>query len=247
MSNAIWKISRTRLLVKAALGLFAIGLAITSGTVYYISNPANEQLPVPPPLKIQNTPLSSTYLSNAKYATDYQALKENFEEQIYRSYCGVASSVTVLKALNIEVSQREYFNKSVSQVRSSMRTFFTGMPLNDLSGLLEAHGAEVVTYYGSQVTLNEFRQIIMKNLSNPNDFALVNYARGALGQKPGGHISPLAAYDENLDKVLVMDVASFKYPPVWIPVNLLFKSISTIDSETGLSRGLVAVRIPGKM
>jgi len=34
----------------------------------------------------------------------------------------------------------------------------------------------------------------------------VNYKRSAIGQKGGGHISPLGAYDEISDSFLVLDV-----------------------------------------
>jgi len=38
------------------------------------------------------------------------------------------------------------------------------------------------------------------------DLAIVNYKRSAIGQKGGGHISPLGAYDEISDSFLVLDV-----------------------------------------
>lgn len=246
MDSITQKKSRIRLLFRAALGLFVFGGMAITGAVYYISNPTNEQLSVVSPLTAQSSPLSSVYLSSAEYAADYKELTEGFKTQIYRSYCGVASSVTVLNALDIRVNQRDFFSESASQTRSLLRTFLTGMPLRDLSGLLEAHGAEVETYYGSQITLTEFRQILQQNLANPNDFVIVNYSRETVGQKPGGHISPIAAYDRAQDQALVLDVASFKYPPVWIPLGVLFDSINTIDSETGRSRGLVTVRKPEK-
>jgi hypothetical protein len=44
----------------------------------------------------------------------------------------------------------------------------------------------------------------------------VNYQRGALGQKESGHISPLAAYNAASDRFLILDVAAYKYPPVWV-------------------------------
>ena len=47
-------------------------------------------------------------------------------------------------------------------------------------------------------------------------FVIVNYLRKALGEQTGGHISPLAAYDGKADRFLILDVARYKYPPVWV-------------------------------
>ena len=44
----------------------------------------------------------------------------------------------------------------------------------------------------------------------------MNYLRKAIGQERGGHISPLAAYDAKSDRFLILDVARYKYPPVWV-------------------------------
>jgi hypothetical protein len=43
---------------------------------------------------------------------------------------------------------------------------------------------------------------------------IVNYLRKAIGQEKGGHISPLAAYDAETDRFLILDVSRYKYPPV---------------------------------
>ena len=50
-----------------------------------------------------------------------------------------------------------------------------------------------------------------------------------------------AAYDGDADKVLVLDTARHKYPPTWVPVELLFIAMSTLDSSSGKTRGFVEV------
>ena len=39
----------------------------------------------------------------------------------------------------------------------------------------------------------------------------------------------MGAYSKDLDALLVMDVAKYKYPHVWIPVVLLYKSLQSWD------------------
>jgi hypothetical protein len=83
--------------------------------------------------------------------------------------------------------------------------------------------------------------VVQRNLADPDDFLLVNYERGVLGQGSVGHISPLAAYDLETDRVLIMDTASYKYPPTWVPLPMLYEAMKTTDTATGRLRGYVAV------
>jgi len=57
----------------------------------------------------------------------------------------------------------------------------------------------------------------------------VNFLRSSVGQVGGGHWSPVGSYSDKEDAFLVLDVAKFKYPPVWIPSDRLFDAMSTTD------------------
>ena len=79
-------------------------------------------------------------------------------------------------------------------------------------------------------------------LSRENHFVIVNYHRKALGQEWGGHISPLAAYDEKADRFLILDVARYKYPPVWVTTSDLFDAMNTPDPDNeNKARGYVLI------
>ena len=70
--------------------------------------------------------------------------------------------------------------------------------------------------------------------------------RTALGQEKYGHISPLAAYDAKADRFLILDVARYKYPPVWVKTSDLFDAMNTPDpSNGGKTRGYVVVAKSG--
>ena len=62
---------------------------------------------------------------------------------------------------------------------------------------------------------------------------IVNYLRKALGEQKGGHISPLAAYDAKTDRFLILDVARYKYPPVWVKTADMFAAMNTPDAANG--------------
>jgi hypothetical protein len=41
--------------------------------------------------------------------------------------------------------------------------------------------------------------------------------------------------------VLVMDVARYKYPPLWVSVKELYAGALSVDAVSGRSRGLVII------
>jgi hypothetical protein len=115
------------------------------------------------------------------------------------------------------------------------------MTLAQLGGLLTSHGAKVKVYHGSDVDLNQFRFLLVQNLSARGNFAIINYLRKSIGQERGGHISPIAAYNQATDRFLILDVSRYKYPPVWVKAVDLWQAIRTIDSDSGKTRGFVLV------
>ena len=88
----------------------------------------------------------------------------------------------------------------------------------------------------------DFRAAARDYLSSKDHFVLVNYLRKAIGQQIGGHISPLAAYDANADRFLILDVARYKYPPVWVKASDLFDAMNTTDAvNDNMTRGYILV------
>jgi hypothetical protein len=71
---------------------------------------------------------------------------------------------------------------------------------------------------------------------------VVNYHRPAVGQAGGGHIAPIAAFHGPSDRVLILDVARYRYPSVWVPVGDLWQAIRAVDASSGRSRGVLLVR-----
>lgn len=75
-------------------------------------------------------------------------------------------------------------------------------------------------------------------------FLIVSYARSTFQQTGSGHFSPIGAYLENRDLVLILDTARFKYPPHWVPLELLFEAMGEIDPGTGSPRGFLTLKAP---
>lgn len=210
------------------------------------------------PLSPQLIPFSSSdgeqLLIESKARQDYFLLSNQFVTQVNQAYCGVASSVMVLNALGVAApesaqykpfhlfTQENFFDRAeTKKVVSPELVSQRGMTLAQLGDLLTSHGAKVQVYYGSDVNLDRFRSLLLQNLSKRDNFAIVNYLRKTIGQERGGHISPIAAYNQRTDRFLILDVSRYKYPPVWVKAVDLWQAIKTMDSDAGKSRGFVLV------
>ena len=190
---------------------------------------------------------------------DYGPLAEQFLTQANLAYCGVASAAMVLNSLAVPAPAvpgygryRFWTQENVFEVPAG-RTVVSadvvrrqGMTLAELAALLSSHGVKAEAIHGDRLSLEQFRALLRTNLGQPGDRLLANYDRPSLGQAGGGHIAPLAAFHAPSDRVLILDVARYRYPSVWVPVADLWKAIRTLDSTSGRSRGLVTIRrLPG--
>lgn len=214
----------------------------------------SDTLPVAPQLIPFSSSEGEQLLIESKSRQDYFLLSNQFVTQVNQAYCGVASSVMVLNALGLPApespqykpfklfTQENFFDRAdVKKVVAPEVVAKRGMTLAQLGGLLTSHGAKVQVYHGADVTLDRFRSLLLTNLSERNNFAIVNYLRTSIGQERGGHISPIAAYNQRTDRFLILDVSRYKYPPVWVKTVDLWQAIRTTDSDSGKTRGFVLV------
>lgn len=116
-----------------------------------------------------------------------------------------------------------------------------GYQLRQLNELLTANGlvTRLVVVDGKK-SEEEVRADFVENLSRAGDYVIVNYRREEVGQRGGGHISPLGAYDAESDSVLVMDVNPASAGWVWMPLTTLVKGMRTFDTVE--NRGYILVR-----
>ncbi len=70
------------------------------------------------------------------------------------------------------------------------------------------------TYVGNYahrgMPLAEFRDLVLSALAQPQMFVSVNFDRRGVDEAGGGHHSPIGAYHEASDSVLVLDVSRYK-------------------------------------
>lgn len=235
-----------RLLKILSVG-FAILLVATVAGVSHLAfrNPPFDPRPLPDSLISIESTAGQALLAKSYFVADYERLIESFVPQSRAAFCGVATSVVVLNALRRpepRFTQSMFFTDSARRIRGPLRVTFAGMNLAQLRDLLRAHGLETTLSYASDVDIGVFRSTAQENLSTSGDFLLVNYQRAKLGQGEMGHISPIAAYHAETDRLLILDVAAHNYPPVWVPTRTLWNAMNTVDTLAGRSRGFIVVR-----
>ncbi len=224
--------------VAVAVGLyFGIPFAIKA---HRIANPVTKRLPLPDSHVSAASPDASTWLQS-EFSADHGALVSHFQAQQYLSYCGVATGVMTVNALRSDanVDQDDWFDEGVSEHRTQWDTFFGGMTLSEFAGMLRARGLAAQHHHATAASPDAFRRVVKDNTSNPADLLIVNYSRKMLEQKGWGHFSPVAAYHEETDRVLILDVGAHKYEPSWVKLGALWTAMVTRDSDSGKNRGYV--------
>jgi hypothetical protein len=116
-----------------------------------------------------------------------------------------------------------------------------GIELRELHEVLKAHGlASELRVADDKLTDETIRAEITRNLATPDDYVVINFFRPVLGQKGGGHMSPLGAYDQSSDSVLLLDVNPNGHTWAWVPMDTLIKAMRTRDVHE--NRGYLLVK-----
>jgi len=186
--------------------------------------------------------------------SDYWQLAPNFTAQDTQSYCGVASAVTVLNSMPINkpvdptyapyayFTQKNFFSPAVEKVIPADTVMKQGITRDEMVEALTSQGVSASSIAGDTFDDEGLRKLLKVTLGDDGQFVLANYFRKTLGQVGGGHWSALAAYDAESDTVLILDVAKYKYTPVWVGISTLRQAIATLDTTSNKSRGLVLVK-----
>jgi hypothetical protein len=187
-------------------------------------------------------------------------LLSHFITQDTTTYCGVASLVTILNSTNLKkpddllhldpqkqpyhyFTQQNFFNPAVEGILAAEKVKTQGITLDELARMAhEGWGLHAKAYHADEFrSLHEFRHTLSTALSN-NQFVIVNFLRDGISENMGGgHHSPLAAYDIDSDRFLLLDVARYKYPSYWVKTKDLWNAINTDDSTSEKTRGILVL------
>ena len=213
-----------------------------------------DTLALPGSLVDLRSPQGEAFLLESHALAAYFPISATFETQKTQAYCGVASTVMTLNALGVPAptspqyqpyslfTQDNVLDEKTDAIRPRDLLAQRGMTLDQLGAIIALHPLKVEVRHAASGGLDEFRKSASEYLAAKGHFVIVNYLRKALGQQIGGHISPLGAYDEKSDRFLILDVARYKYPPVWVTASDLFDAMNTPDSDNdNKTRGYVLI------
>lgn len=122
-------------------------------------------------------------------------------------------------------------------------TFGGGIDIDELQRMLKAHGVKSQLIYVnkfSEEKLSQFRKLVQKIVNSDKEFLLLNYDH-SYKNLMGGHFSPIAAYDEKSDSVLMLDVAAHRNPWIWINLSDIYHAMNTKNYAQSAYRGYLIV------
>lgn len=229
-----------------------LSLSLVAAITGSVSIALAETLPLPDTVVAFDSPEGEALFVGAEERQDYFQLSMHFTTQVHPAYCGPASMAMVLNAAGTArpasdmtlglgmFDQENIFTAAQESVKPKAEIMKAGMTLDEFGNSLAAHGMTVEIHHAGDSSLDAFRDTAAETIGDSDSFIVVNYLRRGIGQESGGHISPLAAYDADTDRFLILDVSRYKYPPVWVGAELLFDAMNTEDSDNdNLTRGYV--------
>lgn len=146
--------------------------------------------------------------------------------------CAVTSLAVALNFLRDPREPKFTIHELQEELRSALRPrdHFFSVQLSELAALAKRYASVQLTYAGDS-SIDKFRQLAVEALEN-RGAVIVNFSRSAVGYDShfAGHCSPLGAYNAAEDQFLVMDVAMRTWQSCWVPTELLFHGMKTVDA-----------------
>mmetsp|Transcript_43768 Transcript_43768/g.101093 ORF Transcript_43768/g.101093 Transcript_43768/m.101093 type:complete len:288 (-) Transcript_43768:98-961(-) len=139
---------------------------------------------------------------------------------------------------------------------------FDGMPMALLAEWFRCQGYLAKVVSGEFTTAETLREDILQAFSPARagegaagsslrgtgfrKYIIVNYSRTAMGQRmfSGGHYAPVGGFHAGDDKVLLLEVNSFRYPSVWVDVRMLANAVATKVNSGKTWRGYLCITCP---
>ena len=191
--------------------------------------------------------------NNAEIRTDYLKLASFLESEHILTFCGPATIAGVMNSFDVErpippqlypwplFTQTAIFTPENQKVKSYAMVEHEGLVLPQLAQFFQNLGVKAEYHHADEFDVTWLRDTLKATLADPDKRFVANYSREPIGQEGDGHISPVAAYDADTDRVLILDVARYKYPPVWLTVADFHKAMLNKDPSSNRSRGAVVV------
>lgn len=192
----------------------------------------------------KGTQLFSEALQNGT-AKCFFRLMEQLHTQNEPEYCGLATLVTVLNALNIDPHRRwkgnwRFYSEELLDCCEPLhKVKKSGIDFDKLASLARCNGLHVEAVRAQDTSVDDFRQMVLAASQSETFTLALAYSRKILNQTGSGHYSPMGAYHAPSDHLLILDCARFKYRPHWVPLPMMFDAMLALDPDTSKTRGFM--------
>lgn len=141
-------------------------------------------------------------------------------------------------------TEKNFYNHRVSDVinqkvvegdKKINNLYDLGVSLDKLTLVLNLQGLKAKAYHATNADLSaisQFRELVKKIMAQPTYYMIANYNLNVYAAESGGHFSPVAAYDEESDSVLILDTWAASNTWIWIKLTDFYQSMNTLDGKT---------------
>lgn len=221
-----------KILLGIGLAILALGAAVTAIPALTSGSKADysQAISIKGSAEYQNSQL----LEKAWALPVAMLYRPKIEFQHNPSFCGPTSIANVSHSLHRGGDQDSVLQGSGF---STVLGFLPqGLTLDELAQIARQKVAKKVTVL-RDLDIVAFREQL-SHVNDPGRRYVINFSRGPLFATGGGHHSPLAAYLQDEDLVLVLDVNE-KYGPWLVKPERLYEAMNTVDGASHKKRGLL--------
>ena len=195
-------------------------------------------------------------------------LIHHFVKQKHRCLCGPCSLSIVSNALGLAekflmkdrlLSEEDIMEiEGIAKLDARIKIRDNGASLHTLEDAAKAIGLVTSLFHVFEETatasdegevrdgegicdaIETFRKITKDALQGQSSLVL-NYRMGILGYRDlGGHFSPVGAYSEQEDMLLILDTWP-ETPPAWVKLEYIYKAMAAIDPSSKQPRGFLVL------
>ena len=177
---------------------------------------------------------SLNYL-NIENQIENQTVKPNGEVIEYK----ILSQQTFLNDKTDKIKHRDIINfkkptARIKDKKSWQDIYDPGLTLSQLLSIIqEVYNLNAtITFVSDFNHHNDFRQKLIKVLSDDNSFLIANFDGKILNKTTNGHVAPIVAFNKESDEVLILDPALHKNKWFWVKVENLVKAMNTKDNNS---------------
>lgn len=196
-------------------------------------------------------PASARIILSAIYEKEGRSFLLDAEKSLVKEKNGIDRPRYMMTESNIfnpykQQGGKVKYNVVARQEKNEDGVYSGGIDLKDLTDVIRAHqnvDAKYVVFAGddaSKAGLQRFRELLKNVLISNDVYLIANYHLSAMYDRNSGHYSPIVAYYEDGDYVLVMDVASHLGVWVWIKLEDLYRLMN--GTLSGIKRGYIVVK-----